>query len=246
MIVVAQLSDTHLDGSDARTERADRVIRYLRQLDPPADVVLLTGDVADHGLPEEYDAARALLSSYGRPVLTCPGNHDERAAYRERLLGAPPSTDPVNEVHDEAGALFAMCDSSIPGEADGYLADETLTWLDATLSNAPEVPAFVCFHHPPVILAIPYVDAIRQRGEQRLAEIIGRHPHVVAVICGHAHAAAASTFAGRPLLVGPGVVSTLTLPREPRDTVDHDLPPGIAFHILDEERRLTTHYRVVP
>ena len=27
--------------------------------------------------------------------------------------------------------------------------------------------------------------------------------------------------------------------------VDHDLPPALAFHVLDDEGRLTTHYRVV-
>jgi Icc protein len=37
----------------------------------------------------------------------------------------------------------------------------------------------------------------------------------------------------------------LTLPWEPRDTLDYSLPPAIAFHVLDDERRLTTHYRVV-
>lgn len=245
MIVIAQLSDTHLDGSNVRAERADRVVRYVNELDPPVDVVLLTGDIADHGRPEEYDDARVLVASCAPRVLSCPGNHDDRAAYRVRFLGVPSSTEPANEVHHVAGALFAMCDSTIPGEDGGFLADATLTWLDGVLGDAPDLPAFVCFHHPPVVLTVPYVDGIRQVGEQRLAEVIGAHPNVAAVICGHAHTAAASTFAGRPLIVGPGVVSTLTLPWEPRETIDYDLPPGIAFHILDDERRLTTHYRVV-
>ncbi|MYV39112.1 hypothetical protein GT030_09555 [Streptomyces sp. SID1328] len=29
------------------------------------------------------------------------------------------------------------------------------------------------------------------------------------------------------------------------DLADRDQPPGIAFHVLDDDRRLTTHYRVV-
>ena len=144
------------------------------------------------------------------------------------------------------GVLLAMCDSTIPGEAGGFLADETLAWLDDALREAgDDVPALVCFHHPPVTLALPYVDGIRLAGEHRLAEVLGRHTNVVAVLCGHAHTAAASTFAGLPLLVAPGVVSTLTLPWEPRDTLDYTLPPAVAFHVLDDERRLTTHYRVV-
>jgi hypothetical protein len=60
---------------------------------------------------------------------------------------------------------------------------------------------------------------------------------------------AATTFAGRPLLVAPGVVSTLRLPWEqrahPADHVHLDLPPALAFQVLDDEGRLTTRYRCV-
>jgi hypothetical protein len=35
------------------------------------------------------------------------------------------------------------------------------------------------------------------------------------------------------------------LPWEGAGAVDESLPPGLAFHILDDDR-LTTHYRVVP
>ena len=67
----------------------------------------------------------------------------------------------------------------------------------------------------------------------------------VAVLCGHAHTAAATTFAGRPCHVAPGVVSTLRLPAEHAGDLDYHLPPAVALHVLDGDR-LTTHYRVVP
>ncbi|MWA00333.1 hypothetical protein F8568_008090 [Actinomadura sp. LD22] len=127
----------------------------------------------------------------------------------------------------------------------GFLADETLDWLDGVLGDRREAPAFVCFHHPPVTLGVPYVDEIRLFGEDRLAAVLGRHPQVVAVLCGHAHTAAATTFAGRPLLVAPGVVSTIRLPGQNGAVADHAAPPGVALHTLDDERRLTTHCRAV-
>jgi Icc protein len=141
----------------------------------------------------------------------------------------------------------ALCDSSIPGRDDGLLADETLDWLDAVLTDSgADVPALVGFHHPPVPLHVPFIDELRQRGADRLEALLGRHPAVVAVLCGHAHTPAATTFAGRPLLVAPGVVSTLRFPWESGDDVlDYDLPPALAYHVLDQGR-LTTHYRVVP
>lgn len=240
MIVFAQLSDTHLDGGEDRAERAARVMDHLNGV--PVDAVLVTGDIADHGEPAEYEQARKVLAS-GHPVLTCPGNHDRRGPYREVLLDAPPGGGPVNRVHEIAGVTFLMCDSTVPGEDHGRLDDETIGWLDRRLAAAPDAPAFVCFHHPPVRLQIPYVDGIRQFGERRLAEVVLRHPQVAAVLCGHAHTAAATTFAGRPLLVAPGVVSTLRLPWQEGDIADLGAPPGVAFHVLDDEGRLSTHYR---
>jgi Icc protein len=246
MLVLAHVSDTHLDGGPHSAERAARVMAYLDGLPGPLDAVVVTGDIADAGRPAEYAAARAAFAS-SRPVLTCPGNHDERAAYREHLLGRPAGTDPVNEAHRVGGVLFAMCDSSIPGRPDGRLDDATLAWLDATLAAAgPTVPAFVCLHHPPAVLHSPFLDGIRQFGGTRLAAVLERHPQVVAVLCGHAHTAAATTFAGRPLLVAPGVASTLLFPWEGADELTYRHPPAVAFHVLDDDRRLTTHYRVVP
>jgi 3',5'-cyclic AMP phosphodiesterase CpdA len=243
MIVFAQLSDTHLDLSDRRAERATRVMDHLNGL--PLDAVLVTGDIADHGEPAEYEQARKLLAPSPHPVLACPGNHDVRGPYREVLLDEPPHDGPVNRAHKVAGATFVMCDSIVPGKDHGLLDNDTIAWLDRQLSNAPGEPAFVCFHHPPVTQGIPYVDEIRQFGEERLARVIERHPQVVAVLCGHNHAAAATTFAGRPLLVAPGVVSTLVFPWQGGDVADYDAPPGVAFHLLADDGRLTTHYRTL-
>ncbi|GAA1707077.1 metallophosphoesterase [Fodinicola feengrottensis] len=249
MIVIAHLSDVHIDGDARSVERTRAVMTYLENLAYDLDVVLVTGDIADHGLPSEYEQARKLLTSR-HPVLICPGNHDERAAFREHLLGQPGSAEPVNQVFEAAGFAVVLCDSSVPGKDDGYLQDETLEWLDGVLAGIPDDrPVLVGFHHPPVPLNTPYVDGIRQYGEQRLADLASRHRNIVAFLCGHAHTPAVTTFASRPLLVAPGVVSTLKFPWEsqegPDDHVDLRLPPSLAFHILDDEGRLTTHYRTV-
>jgi 3',5'-cyclic AMP phosphodiesterase CpdA len=245
MIVIAHVSDLHVDGSQRNAERAERVMAYLNDLPTPPDAVLVTGDIADDGLAEEYEQAGRILSS-PHVVLSCPGNHDSRRAYAQVLLGQPGGDAPINQVRRVAGAMFLLCDSTIPGRDDGYLADETLGWLESVLTDSSDAAVFVCFHHPPVVLHSPFIDEIRQHGEQRLAEIINQHPQIVAVLCGHAHTPAATTFAGRPLLVAPSVVSTLRLPWEHGDVLDASLPPAIAFHILDGDRRLTTHYRVIP
>ena len=159
MLTFAQLSDLHLDGGPRALERARRVVGYLRPFADSLDAVLVTGDLADHGLAEEYKEVADVLD-FPCPVMLTPGNHDKRETYREVLSGTAPSPDPINAVHDIGGVRFALCDSSIPGRDDGWLADETLAWLDSVLDDGP---SFVCFHHPPVLLHT-WVDGIRQFG----------------------------------------------------------------------------------
>lgn len=75
------------------------------------------------------------------PVVICPGNHDERAAFRQFLLGQPLSAAPINQVHHTAAFVVALCDSSVPGKDEGFLEDETLVWLEDVLAQTPdEVP----------------------------------------------------------------------------------------------------------
>ncbi|MFE3762064.1 metallophosphoesterase [Streptomyces sp. NPDC059104] len=250
MIVIAQLSDVHFDGGTRAAERTRAVMEYLDALPYDLDAVLMSGDIADLGTDAEYEQAREVLASR-HPAVVCPGNHDERGAFRRVLLGQEdPSAEPVDQVLRGEGFVLAVCDSSVPGKDHGYLEDSTLAWLDGILTGTPhEVPVLVAFHHPPVPLHTPYVDDIRQFGEERLAALAERHPHLLAFLCGHAHTAAVTTFAGRPLLVAPGVVSTLRLPWETQTDPDHhvhlDEPPAVAFHVIGDDGRLTTHYRVV-
>ena len=135
MVLLAQVSDLHIDGGEERTARAERVMDYLAALPRPVDAVLVTGDVADHGQPAEYQTARELLRGPA-PVLACPGNHDRRASFRRVLLDDPGGGGPVNQVHRLDGVTVLLCDSTVPGQDGGYLDDQTIGWLDDALAAA--------------------------------------------------------------------------------------------------------------
>ena len=243
MALIAHVSDIHVDNSPRSVDRTRAVFAYLDALPGDLDAVIVTGDIADHGLDAEYETVRELTRSR-HPVLVCPGNHDDREAFRRSLLGVEASPEPVNAVLRTPEVVVALVDSSIPRKDDGFVEDTTLAWLEAELARTPEsVPVLIGFHHPPVPLHTPYVDAIRQFGAERLAEVVGRFPNVAALLCGHAHTAAATTFAGLPLLVAPGVASTMRLPVEGEGPLFTNQPPAFAFHVVDDERRVTTHYR---
>ncbi len=235
-------------GVDRARERAERVMAWLRPM--PLDLILVTGDIADHGEPAEYAEAREVLKA-DVPVLILPGNHDHRDAFRRGLGPAgEPADFPVNAVHTVGGVVFALCDSSIPGRNEGVLTPSTLGWLRAVLSTEDR-PTFVAMHHPPTRMHHELFDTMLLTNPDELAELLADFPQVVAVLCGHAHSAAATTFAGRPLLVAPGLVSAMRLdwsvdgPMTADAIIDWDQPPGVAFHVLDDDGRVTTHYRAV-
>ena len=179
-------------------------------------------------------------------MLVLPGNHDVREQFGPGLLGRESSGAEINQLVTIGGTDFLLCDSVIPGQSAGLLSETTLTWLKTALSERdPSRPALVAFHHPPAVLHVPFIDRIRQTGEERLAELLGPHPEVSALICGHAHTAAVTTFAGRLLVVGPGCVSTTCAPVEAAGLIDLEVNPGYALHILGDDARLVTHFRTL-
>src|SRR4051794_2947705 len=116
MLVLAHISDLHLDGTERATRRAERGRDHLWGLPGRVDALLVTGDIADHGSEDEYEEAARLLGlrrddTPPFPVLTCPGNHDSRAPYRKALLDEPPADGPVNSVQVFDDAAVLMCDS---------------------------------------------------------------------------------------------------------------------------------------
>ncbi|MFJ7219857.1 metallophosphoesterase [Amycolatopsis sp. NPDC098790] len=249
-MIIAHLSDLHLDGDPRAEDRVAAVMAWLGGLAKPIEAIVVTGDIADHGAASEYARAAELLK-HPAPVLVCPGNHDVRSAFRTGLLDLPASDDPIDLAHEVDGVLFALCDSTIPGRGAGFLADATLDWLDEVLSGG-DGPAFVAFHHPPVEVGVALVDAIRQTGEDRLAAVLGRHPRVKALLAGHVHTGASTTFAGVPLRIAPGVVSQSLLPVEPGadrgwdegGPLDYERPPSLLLHVLHDDGRVTSHHRV--
>ncbi|MFW0794306.1 metallophosphoesterase [Gordonia sp. CPCC 205515] len=250
MFVVAHISDLHFNGTRYNRSRIESTLNYIRARADGIDALLVTGDITDEGSDAEYREAGLVLES-PLPMLITAGNHDVRERFTATLIGEE-SAEPVNRAELINGMLYLVCDSSRPGRNDGLLTDDTLTWMAAQITEAgPSTPVLVAFHHPPVTLEMPFMDSIRQTGEERLVALVDEHPNIVGFVCGHAHTPAVTTFAGRPLAVAPGVASTLNLPFEGTDIINRGQPPGIAFHMVSDDPttasgwRLITHFRSV-
>jgi len=128
-----------------------------------------------------------------------------------------------------------VLDSWQKGSAAGYVGPEQLGWLGDTLARRPDVPAFVCLHHPPIPVGITTLDPIRLLNGAALGEVISRHTNVERVLTGHLHRHLSAPFAGTLLSVAPSTYrqSDLTLgPDQPFAYVSD--PTGFLLHLSTE------------
>jgi Icc protein len=249
---LVQLSDLHLrpGEDDGPAERLQHAVRRVASLKPQTHAVLLSGDIADTPSTAAYAQAHELLSPLGVPLYAIPGNHDDRDLLRAQFGPAPAAAGaPVCFAVDCGPLRLVGCDSTRAGEDSGALGAEQLGWLERTLSQAPETPTLFALHHPPLLTGIRVMDAIALAGEDsvELEALLGAHPQVLAITCGHVHTTMTTAFAGRPLLICPSTNSTLRLDLRARDDlpfVASDAPVGFAVHTL-VGGRLVSHVQAL-
>jgi 3',5'-cyclic-AMP phosphodiesterase len=209
--VVAHISDPHLLAGEARQYGAiDTVVRFtaaldrLSRMDPAPQALVLTGDLADLGEPGAYRRLRDLVEpvaeSMGAQVVWCMGNHDDRAAYSRELFGEE-SEAPQDRVYDVSGLRIVSLDTSVPGWHHGELSDEQLAWLRDLLATHATHGTILALHHPPIPSPmLPVAEVIELLDTDRLADVV-RGSDVRAILGGHYHFSAHSTFAGIPVSV---------------------------------------------
>ena len=227
--VIAQLSDPHIRLDDEASQPAlARAAERVAALEP--DAVLLTGDIADTGDPEEYAAATRLLAPIQAPIFSTAGNHD-RYAERQQYVA-------------EVGHIRVLvCDTSQPGRDDGALDVE---WLEAQI--VPAVPHIIAMHHPPILMGLTWLDEIGlpQHDRAALALLLDANPQVVRVVAGHEHRAATASLGGCTVVTCAGTNVQAALDFEaPGIELAPGEPPSILVHAFLEGGQVITHVQPV-
>jgi 3',5'-cyclic AMP phosphodiesterase CpdA len=205
---IAHLSDPHLMRGPLAAESAASLTEALGRavaIEPRPDCVIITGDLADTGHPDEYTALRAILGRCPIPVHLMPGNHDDPFALVARFGDTPYLANGVSTsyVVEYPEATIVVASSWVHDRPYGELGPDLLGWLDKTLAARPGVPAFVCLHHPPLPLGMPFLDSIMLTDAAEFEAIIARYPHVVRVLVGHVHRTVSAMFAGTLVTAAP-------------------------------------------
>jgi len=238
-ILIAQISDLHItrpgELAYGRVDTAKALLRTidaLNDLSPRPDLVVISGDIADSALPEEYAHATKLLGALQVPFVAIPGNHDRRVLIRETFPDPAYGTSncALNTVRRVGGLDIFLIDSTVAGAPHGELDAPTLAWLDGSLGASTTRPAFLFLHHPPFDTGIAYTDAVRLRNADALAAVLRRHQRVQLVAAGHVHRSAQTVFAGISASICPAGEQAVTLEFEPRWPEVFRIEPP-AFHL---------------
>lgn len=241
---IVQLSDLHLrpgrlySGIDpwaAWRLALDRVAA----LAPAADLLLLTGDLADDGQPETYRQLAASLQASHCQFAVLPGNHDHRAALRAAFAGQPWSHPELACQRVDCGEFtLLLIDSVIAGEEGGVFAEPQLAWLESHCPVNRRV--LLAMHHPPLAVGILGMDAIACAGGERLAAWLATRTNVEAVLCGHVHRLVFAALAGCPVITAPSTVHQIALQGGPLAYTTE--PGGLLVHDWLPAQTLRTHY----
>jgi 3',5'-cyclic AMP phosphodiesterase CpdA len=159
------------------------------------DAAIVKGDIADRGLPEQFEAAARAFAGFDMPHHAFLGNHDyygllegvEVDGYD--LLGQPPA--PRNL--ELGGWRLVLLETVEPGEHHGVFGDDRLAWLRESLAETREgdVPTLLLMHHQPVPPEhrdrYPNNIGMLPEHSLRLFDLLGENPQVKGVLIGHTH-----------------------------------------------------------
>lgn len=249
-VLIAQITDCHIvEAGSLVADRIDsatalrQVVVQIESLATPPDLVVATGDLVNDGRPAQYDRFEQIVGGLSAPLITVPGNHDDRAQLRSRFPALPPGgpDDPIDHVLDLDVLRLVFLDTSVPGATGGAVSPDQITWLDGVLDEAPDRPTIVFQHHPPFATGIGFMDQDAFRGAAEYAAVLARHPQVELVSCGHIHRSTVHRFARTVACTWPATCVTIDLVLGDQPVSYTDEPVGFALHLWQPADGLRSH-----
>jgi Icc-related predicted phosphoesterase len=200
-VKVAAVSDVHYGKASQ-----GMLVPLFTEIARQADVLVISGDLTDYGLPEEARAlAKDLTASVKIPVVAVLGNHDFESGHQDEVrdILAEAGVHVLDgDAVDVAGVGFA----GVKGFAGGFGRGALGAWGEASvklfvreaLDEALKLESALAKLRTPSKIAVLHYAPIRETvegepleiypwlGSSRLEEPLSRY-RVQAVVHGHAH-----------------------------------------------------------
>jgi 3',5'-cyclic-AMP phosphodiesterase len=185
-----QISDSHIGFS--HPENPDVLGTFKKTVDAvnvlpqrPAFVVH-TGDVTHLSKPEQFDAAKQVLSTLKAPVIVLPGEHDVIGSSKSYFDAFARSDAPNGWFSfDQGGMHFLSLVNVFNFEVDGKLGAQQLDFAEKDLAAQKQSTPIVVFGHVPLYALYPQWGWTTEDGARVLAAL--RRFDAVTVLNGHIH-----------------------------------------------------------
>ena len=245
-MLIAQITDTHIKpkGGLAYGNLVDtatslkNIVEHCNKFMPKIDMAIVTGDLTDSGIIEEYETFNKIIELLEMPWFLIPGNHDNiRNIFKffstHKYL--PRNENFCNYVIDEFPFNLIGLDTTVPGQSFGKLCEERLRWLDLNLNQYPDKPTFLFMHHHPFVSGIDGMDNQNMRNSEELFDILKSHPQVKHIACGHVHRAIETVIDGIGVSIAPNGAHSVNLDLDSKGPPKFVMePPSIRIFKLNK------------
>ncbi len=245
---IVQITDLHVRPRGVAAYRVcetnmltERALRAVARLAP--DAVIITGDLTDCGLPEEYELLGEMLQRLlPMPVYTIPGNHDRREVMLEHLPGTRQTDGFIQYAIEDWPVRLVMLDTVVPGAGHGTLSDGRLDWLDRILAERPDASTMIAMHHPPFVTGIAHMDEINLRDAAAFTDVVARHRQVERIVCGHVHRPVVTRVAHAIASIAPSVAHQVEFDLRPGAPSAFVMePPAFQIHAWSADTGIVSH-----
>lgn len=261
-IRIGQLSDTHFlaPGDDPEggfgydiDAAFDAVLGDIdrQHAEAALDLIVVTGDVADHGRAAQYQVA---VEAFGRlpvPVVVTPGNHDQDALFSDGFADktiTPRVVDIENWsfllVDSNAGIMLDAQDGSrVDPEyhdrlwGNGLLGSAEADWVRETCASTDAEHVFIWQHHP--VGTGNGVVGPTPAFEREWQDLLAASPKIRGIGAGHTHMPNLIDFHGCPVHVCPSLKTNFDA------EITTMLPPGWRTYCFEPDGTVTSETLLV-
>jgi Icc protein len=190
-LIILQLTDLHFLAESGQTMSGvdtelsfRQVLEYAQNKQGKADLILITGDLAQDTCTSSYQRIVKELEKYQTRTVCLPGNHDDLTLMQQLIRGKQVNCNK----HLKYKHWQVIClNSKKPGSKGGYLASDELEYLADTLKKQAGLNTLIAVHHHPVPTISPWMDGMIIKNSDELFSLLENYPQVKAIICGHIH-----------------------------------------------------------
>ena len=212
MTLVLQLTDTHilpkgkvLYNSIDTALHLRETVKQINRMRPMPDVLIVTGDLAEHGDRAGYQHFIELIKPLTMPVYVVPGNHDSPQTMLDAFAGTscfPVSDDTYQYVIEDLPFRILGLNSRSDSSELPEFGEKRLSWLKHQLHDSDK-PVLIALHHPPMITGIELIDMGGAEWFQGLKSVLAEHRQVKQLICGHCHTDLCGRIGQVPVYMAP-------------------------------------------